>query len=167
MGKREKVITILSIALLIGIGFAIVGNQIHKKRIAELEEIIKEKEEKIKQLEQDEKIRQQKIENKQAAQAGDKDIAEGFLKTWKIVVGRDAPYRDVVVSSGVMRIYFSDDYEANAFINFNPEVIARFALEYLLKETGSENGMVEYYTPLKRKIFSISGSLSSVETKRY
>jgi len=168
MEKREKMITLLSIALLtIIISFAILENQKNKKKIAQLEEIIKEKEEKIRQLEQNEKIRQQKINSRHDAKVGEKDIAERFLKRWKIVVGRDAPYREVVVSGGVMKIYFSDDYEANAFINFKPKVIARFALEYLLEETGKKTGTVEYYNPLNRKIFSITGSLSSVKTRSY
>lgn len=161
MGKSEKIITLLSIALLIGIGLAFVGNQIYKKRLAELEEIIKGQKEKISQLEQ------QGVKTEQDSQARDKAIAKEFLKKWKIVIGRDAPYSEVVVSGGVMKIHFSDVYEATAFINFTPEVIARFALDYFLRETGRKTGTVEYYTPLKKKIFSMSGNPSGEETKVY
>ena len=167
MEKKDKVTILLSTALLVVIALVFVENQIHKRRLAELEKTIKGQEEKIKQIEDEEKIRQQKIKTAQSAQAREKAIVKGFLETWKKVVGRDAPYGDVVVSGGVMKIYFSDEYEAVAFISHSPEVIARFALDYFLKETGRKTGRVEYYTPLKRKMFSISGSLSSRETKRY
>jgi len=167
MEKRNNVIILLSIALLMVTVIAFVGSQIYKRRLAELEEIIKGQEEKIKKLEQQEKIRQQEIKAKRAVQTRENAIAKGFLKTWKKVVGRDAPYGDVVVKGGVMKIYFSDEYEAVAFISHTPEVIARFALDYLLKETGRKTGVVEYYTPLKRKIFSTSEGPSGSETKIY
>jgi len=167
MEKKNKVIVLLSTALLIVIGLAFVENQLYKRRLAERDAIIKGQEEKIKRLEDEEKVRQQKINAAQSTQAREKAIVKDFLETWKKVVGRDAPYGDVVVSGGVMKIYFSDEYEAVAFISHSPEVIARFALDYFLKETGRKTGRVEYYTPLKRKMFSISGSLSSRETKRY
>ena len=167
MEKRNKIIILLSTALVIVIGLVFVGNQIHKRRLAELEEVIKGREEKIKQLERQEEIRQQKLKTAQTAQAREKAVAKGFLETWKEVVGRDAPYGDVVVSGGVMKIYFSDEYEAVAFISHTPEVIARFAIDYFLKETGCKTGTVEYYTPLKRKIFSISGSFSTQKTMKY
>lgn len=167
MEKKDKVIVLLSTALLVVISLAFVENQIHKRKLAEREGIIKGQEEKIKQLEEEERIRQQKIKAAQTNKAREKAIVKGFLEMWKKVVGRDAPYGDVVVSGGVMKIYLSDEYEAVAFISHTPEVIARFALDYFLKETGRKNGTVEYYTPLKRKMFSISGSLSNRETKRY
>jgi hypothetical protein len=90
-------------------------------------------------------------------------IAKGFLEKWEKVVGRSAPYKQVVVSDGVMKIYFADIYEATAFLSETPEVIARFALDYFLEETGRPNGRVEYYTPLKRKMFSLSESPFSEE----
>jgi len=65
-----------------------------------------------------------------------------------------------------MKIYFADGYEATAFIA-NPEVISRFALDYFLRETGRSTGAVEYYTPFKKKIFSMSGSSSATEIKKY
>jgi len=167
MRKGNKIIIILSIALLLVIGLTLVKNQVHKRKLAELEEIIKGQEEKIKQLEEQEKIRQQELEATQTAQAREKVIAKRFLETWEKVIGRDAPYGDIVVSGRVMKIYFSDEYEAVAFISHTPEVIASFALDYFLKETGNKTGTVEYYTPLKRKIFSISESSSGSETKRY
>ena len=165
MKKMIKRPSFLSIALLIVLVLILIGTQIQRKRIAGLEEIVREQKEKIEQMEQQEKIRQQRIEAEQEVEAINKAIVEKFLKTWKKVVGRDAPYEDVVIGNGEMKIYFADGYEATAFIA-NPEVIARFALDFFLKETGHKAGTVEYYTPLKKKIFSMSGSASGKVTKK-
>ncbi len=166
MKKALKTIYLFPIALLMGAILVFIGTQIQKERIADLKEIVKVQKEEIERLKQQEKIWQQKTGDKQAIQARNKAVAKKFLKTWKIVVGRDAPYEDVVISDGVMKIYFSDGYEATAFVA-NPEVISRFALDYFLREAGRKTGTVEYYTPLKRKIFSISGSSSNTEIKKY
>lgn len=166
MKKTLKTIYLFSVALLIGVVLIFIGTQIQKKRIASLKEIVEEQKEEIERLKQQEIIWQQKVEDKQAIQAKNKAIAKKFLETWKAVVGRNAPYENVVISDGVMRIYFSDGYEATAFIA-NPEVISRFALDYFLRETKRNTGTVEYYTPLKKKIFSVSGSSSTTEIKKY
>ena len=166
MKKEIKLTPFLAITLLMVIVLVFLEDQKHRKKIAELEEIIEVQKEEIKQLEEQEEVRQQKVKDKQAAQVRDKAIARKFLETWRKVVGRDAQYEKVVVKGGVMKVYFSDIYEATAFIA-KPEVIARFALDYFLRETGRKTGTVEYYTPLKRKIFSISGDLLDTEIKSY
>ena len=166
MKKTLKTIYLFSVVLLMGIILIFIGTQIQKKRIASLKEIVEEQKEEIERLKQQEIVWQQQMEDKQAVQARNKAIAEKFLKTWKAVVGRNAPYENVVISNGVMRIYFSDGYEATAFIA-NPEVISRFALDYFLRETKRDAGTVEYYTPLEKKIFSMSGSSSTTEIKKY
>lgn len=166
MKKTLKAIYLVSVALLIGVILIFIGTQLQKKRIAGLEEMVEAQKEEIERLKQQEIIGQQKTEDKQSVQVKNKTIEKKFLETWKAVVGRDAPYEKVDISDGVMRIYFSDGYEATAFIA-NPEVISRFALDFFLRETKRDSGTVEYYTPLKKKIFSLSGSSSTTEIKKY
>ena len=166
MKKTLKTVYLFSAVLLIGTILIFIGTQIQKKRVFSLKEIVEVQKEEIERLKQQEIIWQQKIEDKQAVQDRNKAIAKKFLKTWKAVVGRDAPYENVVINDGIMKIYFADGYEATAFIA-NPEVISRFALDYFLRETGRSMGAVEYYTPLKKKIFSMSGSSSATEIKKY
>jgi len=166
MKKTLKTIYLFSVALLIVVVLIFIGTQIQKGRIASLKEVVETQKKEIERLKQQEIIWQQKIEDKQAVQARNKAITKKFLKTWKAVVGRDAPYESVVINDGIMKIYFADGYEATAFIA-NPEVISRFALDYFLRETGRSAGTVEYYTPLKKKIFSVSGSSSATEIKKY
>ena len=166
MKKTLKTIYLFSAVLLMGFILIFAGTQIQKKRIASLKEIVETQKEEIERLKQQEIIWQQQIEDKQAIQARNKAIAKKFLVTWKAVVGRNAPYENVVIRDGVMRIYFSDGYEATAFIA-NPEVISRFALDFFLRETKRDTGTVEYYTPLKKKIFSMSGSSSTTEIRKY
>lgn len=166
MKKTLKMIYLVFVVLLIGVILIFIGTQLQKKRIAGLKEMVEAQKEEIERLKQQEIIGQQKTEDKQSVQVKNKAIEKKFLETWKTVVGRDAPYEKVDISDGVMRIYFSDGYEATAFIA-NPEVISRFALDFFLRETKRDSGTVEYYTPLKKKIFSLSGSPSTTEIKKY
>ncbi len=158
MKTGSKVIVLMSIVLLLVTGLALIETQKQKRKLAELQDIIKE---------QEEIIKKQATKETQKVQVNEKAIAKGFLEAWKKVIGRDAPYGGVVVSGEVMKIYFSDEYEAVAFVSHTPEVIARFALDYFLKETGRKNGIVEYYTPLKKKIYSLSESPFGTESNRY
>lgn len=166
MKRTLKTIYLVSVALLVGLILIFIGAQIQKNRMVDLKEIVEAQRKEIERLKQQEIIWQQKTEDTQGIQAKNKAIAKKFLETWKAVVGRDAPYETIDISEGVMRIYFSDGYEATAFIA-NPEVISRFALDFFLRETKRDRGTVEYYTPLKKKIFSVSGSSSNTEIKRY
>jgi len=158
MTTSNKVIILLIIVLLLVTGLALIETQKQKGKLTELQEIIKE---------QEETIKKQATKETQKVQVNEKAIAKGFLEAWKKVIGRDAPYGGVVVSGEVMQIYFSDEYEAVAFVSHTPEVIARFALNYLLKETGRKTGTIEYYTPLKKKIYSLSESPFGTESNRY
>ncbi len=158
MKTSNKVIVLLSIVLLLVTVLALIETQKQKGKLAELQETIKE---------QEETIKKQMTKETQKAQVNEKAIAKGFLEAWKKVISRDAPYEGVVVSAEVMKIYFSDEYEAVAFVSHTPEVIARFALDYFLKETGHKTGTVEYYTPLKKKIYSLSESPFGTESNRY
>ena len=158
MKTSNKVIVLLTIVLLLVTVLALIETQKQKGKLSELEEIIKE---------QEETIKKQVTKETQKAQVNEKAVAKGFLEALKKVISRDAPYEGVVVSAEVMKIYFSDEYEAVAFVSHTPEVIARFALDYFLKETGRKTGTVEYYTPLKKKIYSLSESPFGTESKKY
>jgi hypothetical protein len=158
MKTSNKVIVLLSIVLLLVTVLALIETQKQKGKLADLQEIIKE---------QEETIKKQMTKETQKVQVNEKAIAKGFLEEWKKVIGRDAPYEGAVVGGEVMKIYFSDEYEAVAFVSHTPEVIARFALDYLLKETGRKTGTVEYYTPLKKKIYSLSESPFGTESEKY
>ena len=52
MKKVIKRSSFLSIALLIGLGLIFIGTQVQRKRIAGLEEIVREQKEKMEQMEQ-------------------------------------------------------------------------------------------------------------------
>ena len=80
-------------------------------------------------------------------------------------MGRDAPYRDVAIAGRIVKIYFVDEYEATAFINYTPEVLANFTLDYFLEATKYDTVTVEYYTPLKRKIFELTRTDADKKTK--
>ena len=72
----------------------------------------------------------------------------------------------VTVSDYTARIYFCGMMDTAFFLE-NPEPQSRLDLNLFLEKTGFETGLIEYFTPQGEKIFSITGSLSSAETKRY
>jgi len=128
----------------------------------ELKATIENQTTKISKLQEQLKTKRQ-IEDK----ARSKAIVQGFFDEWKKVVGRDAPYREVAITGRVVKIYFADEYEATAFIKYTPEVLANFALDYFLDVTKYDTVTVEYYTPLKRKIFELTRTDTGKETKWY
>ena len=136
--------------------------QMQKSQIGELKVTVENQTTKIRKLQEQLKAKRQ-IEVK----ARNKAIVQGFLDEWKKVVGRDAPYREVAITGRVVKIYFVDEYEATAFIKYTPEVLANFALDYFLDATKYDTVTVEYYTPLKRKIFGLTKTGTGKETKWY
>ena len=160
--KTVHINPIVILAILVTLLLVFVLQQMQNSQIGWLKVTIENQTTKIRQLQEQLKAKRQ-IEDK----SGNKAIVQGFFDEWKKVVGRDAPYREVAVSGRVVRIYFANEYEATAFIKYTPEVLANFALEYFLDATKCDTVTVEYYTPLKRKIFEITKTDTGKETKWY
>jgi len=160
--KTGHIRLIIILAVLVTLLLVFILQQRQNSQIGELKATIENQTNKIRKLQEQLKAKRQ-IEDK----ARDKAIVQGFLDEWKKVVGRDAPYQEVVITGKVVKIYFADEYEATAFINYTPEVLANFALEYFLDATKYDTVTVEYYTPLKRKIFEHTRTDSGKETKWY
>ena len=160
--KTVHISPIVIFAVLVTLLIVFILQQMQNSQIGELKATIENHTAKISKLQEQLKAKRQ-IEDK----ARDKTIVQGFLDEWKKVVGREAPYREVIITGKVVRIYFVDEYEATAFIKYTPEVLANFALEYFLDATKYDTVTVEYYTPLKRKIFEHTRTDSGEETKWY
>ena len=117
-------------------------------RVAELEETVK--------------LQAQEIEQLKAAQtvrAEEDALASEFRAKRKAC-------SKVKISGDTARIYFCGMMDTVFFLE-NPEPQSRHDLDFFLKRTGFETGVIEYYTPQGEKIFSITGDLSRVETHRY
>ena len=160
--KTGHISPIVILAVLVTLLLVFILQQMQKNQIGELKATIENQTNKIRKLQEQLKAKRQ-IEDK----ARDKAIVQGFLDEWKKVVGREAPYREVAITGKVVRIYFVDEYEATAFIKYTPEVLANFALEYFLDATKYDTVTVEYYTPLKRKIFEITRTDTGKKSKWY
>ena len=133
-------------------------------RIAELEETIKRQEGEIKQLQakideqQGKKITQ--LKPRQAAQDKDGAIAKAIRERLGKTCG------DVKVRGELVKVSFCGVMGYVFFLE-NAEVRARLDLEFFLEKAERTTGTIEYHTPNGQKMFSISGSLSGAETKRY
>ena len=160
--KTGHISPIVILAVLVTLLLVFILQQMQKNQIGELKATIENQTNKIRKLQEQLKAKRQ-IEDK----ARDKAIVQGFLDEWKKVVGRDAPYREVAFTGRVVKIYFANEYEATAFIKYTPEVLANFALEYFLDATKYDTVTVEYYTPLKRKIFELTKTDTGKESKWY
>ena len=160
--KTVHISPIVIFAVLVTLILVFILQQMQSSQIGELKATIENQTNKIRKLQEQLKAKRQ-IEDK----ARDKAIVQGFLDEWKKVVGRDAPYREVAITGRVVKIYFVDEYEATAFINYTPEVLANFALEYFLDATKYDTVTVEYYTPLKRKIFELTRTDTGKKSKWY
>ena len=160
--KTGHISPIVILAILVTLLLVFILQQMQKNQIGELKATIENQTNKIRKLQEQLKAKRQ-IEDK----ARDKAIVQGFLDEWKKVVGRDAPYREVAFTGRVVKIYFANEYEATAFINYTPEVLANFALNYFLDATKYDTVTVEYYTPLKRKIFEITRTDTGKKSKWY
>jgi len=160
--KTVHISPIVIFAVLVTLILVFILQQMQSSQIGELKATIENQTTKIRQLQEQLKAKRQ-IEDK----ARDKAIVQGFLDEWKKVVGRDAPYREVAITGRVVKIYFANEYEATAFIKYTPEVLANFALDYFLDATKYDTVTVEYYTPLKRKLFELTRTDTGKETKWY
>lgn len=160
--KTVHMSPIVILAVLVTLLLVFILQQMQKRQIGELKVTIENQTIEIRQLQEQLKAKRQ-IEDK----ARNKAIVQGFFDEWKKVVGRDAPYREIAITGRVVKIYFADEYEATAFINYTPEVLANFALEYFLDATKYDTVTVEYYTPLKRRIFELTRTDTGKETKWY
>ena len=183
--KGSKIVSLVVIILLVSVGLILGGmksyqyykkTELERERIAVYEKLILDQKQtieelgkKIEQLERSVKAsRQQRAREKQAELSRYESIAEGLLKKHKEM------YKDpniflakVNVDGEVMKCFFTSDVTAEAWLQTKPSFFARQDLAYFLKAAGREKGTVEYYTPAKRKVFSISGNLDSVKTKKY
>lgn len=132
---------------------ALVGCTKSEYRIAEMEATIKRQGEEIKQL-----------KTKQATQNKEDPVAKALRARWKCCNNTDIEINDEVV-----RIYFKKVMNLLGFLDGNTENHARLDRNFFLEKTERKTGTIEYYTPrpYSEKVFSISGSLSSTETKRY
>ena len=148
------------LAVLVTLLLVFILQQRQKGQIDELKATIVNQTTMISKLQKQLKAKRQIDDN-----ARNNAIAEGFLDEWKKVVGRDAPYSEVAITGKVVKIYFVDEYEATAFIKYTPEVLANFALDYFLDATKYDTVTIEYYTPLKRKIFELTRTDTSKKTK--
>lgn len=61
-----------------------------------------------------------------------------------------------------MGIYLTDSAAAGSVVQY-VQLTARSALDFLLLRTGSYKGTVEFYTPNRIKMFTISGTMLSAE----
>lgn len=132
-------------------------------RVAKLEETVKRQEEEIRQLrsKNEQQVEDEQLKAEQALQDENKAIAWALRKRW------GGKCNKVDISDEMVRIYLCSIRTVASFLDSGPERHARRDLNFFLEETGLKTGMIEYFTPKKFKFFSISGSLSSVETKRY
>ena len=156
----KHLVIILMIMFFLG---ALVGCSKPEYRVSELEEVTKKQEEEISQLlsiidQQQEEIN--RIKAKQSSQQEDDPIARTLRKTY----GRCSI---VNISDEVVKIYLCNIRAVASFIDTGPETYAGPDLNYFLEETGLKTGTIEYDTKKRIKLFSISGSLSSTETKSY
>ena len=149
--KTVHISPIVILAVLVTLLLVFILQQRQNSQIGKLKATIENQTTNISKLQEQLKAKR-RIEDK----ARDKAIVQGFLDEWKKVVGREAPYREVAITGNVVKIYFADEYEATAFINYTTEVLANFALDYFLDATKYDTVTVEYYTPLKRKIFELT-----------
>jgi len=160
--KTVHISPIVILAVLVTLFLVFILQQMQNRQIGELKIKIANQTTKIRQLQEQLKAKRQ-IEDETRNRA----IVQGFLDEWKKVVGREAPYQEVAITGRVVKIYFVDEYEATAFIKYTPEVLANFALDYFLDATKDDTVTVEYYTPLKRKIFELTRTDTDKVTKWY
>ena len=118
------------------------------QRIAELEKTVKQQAEEIEQL-----------KAAQTIQEEDNAVANELRARRKVCT-------KVKVMDDTAKIYFCG-MMAVAFFLENPEPQSRLDLQLFLQKTGLDTGLIEYFAPQGEKIFSITGSLSSVETTSY
>ena len=118
------------------------------RRVAELEETVKQQAREIEQL-----------KTAQTVQEEDDAVAN------ELRVRRKACTK-VTVMDDTARIYFCAMMGVAFFLE-NPEPQSRLDLQLFLQKTGLDTGLIEYFTPQGEKMFSITGSLSSVETKSF
>jgi hypothetical protein len=118
------------------------------KRVAELEEMVKQQAREIEQLRAAQTVQEED------------DAVASVLRVRRKVCTK------VKVMDDAARIYFCGMMGVAFFLE-NPEPQARLDLQLFLQKTGLDTGLIEYFTPQGEKIFAITGSLSSVETKSY
>ena len=146
---------IITVSTLIGCSGTVKGTYSSDKknaerRIAELENIIISQEAEIEQLKSE-----MGDDNKEA----DDDIIRSLRRGKRSCT-------EIEVNNNEAKIYFCTSMEAVFFLEFS-ETRAHDDLNLFLGKTGLETGTIEYYTHKRDKIFSISGSTASAETKRY
>jgi len=87
---------------------------------------------------------------------------EAIAKEYAAMSGEIGERTIVRFINGVMSIYFTDDTAARSALQW-VQPVARGALDFLLMKSGSYKGTVEFYTPNRIKMFSLSGTLLSAE----
>lgn len=116
-----------------------------ESKIAELEEIVKQQAEELKEL------KNNPTEEGEVIRA--------------LRVGKRSCTR-IEINEDTARIYFCNILEAALFLDLS-ERRAQSDLELFTEKAGLEEATIEYFTPAEEKIFSISGSPSSAETKSF
>ena len=116
-----------------------------ESRIAELEEVVKQQAEELK------KLKTNPTEEGEVVRA--------------LRVGK-RPCTKIEVNEDTARIYFCNLLETALFLDLS-ERRAQSDLNLFTEKAGLEEATIEYFTPSGAKIFSISGSPSSAETKNY
>ena len=145
MKTSNIVIVLLSVALLLVAGVAFLETQKHKRELAELEEIVKRQAEELKEL------RSNPTEESEVVRA--------------LRVGK-RPCTKIEINEDTARIYFCNILETASFLDI-AERRAYSDLNLFTENAGLEEATIEYFIPSGVKIFSISGSPSSAETKRF
>jgi len=116
-----------------------------ESRIAELEEIVKRQAEELREL------RPNPTQESEVVRA--------------LRVGK-RPCTKIEINEDTARIYFCNILETASFLDI-AERRAYSDLNLFTENAGLEEATIEYFTPSGAKIFSISGSPSSAETKRF
>jgi len=136
-----------------------------ENRIAELEETIKRQEEKIMQLQSIVNEQQEEIEQEKSRGV----IKEKYKLIERLLSKRTKDCRNVKVNSKGAKIYYCSDIVAAYFFAI-PETIESTVgpdFKLFLEKMGLQSGTIEYFNSAGVRLFSISGTLSRAEIKKY
>lgn len=130
-----------------------------KDEINELKSTIQKQEETIKQLQAESKKLQEEIN-----QIMEKQKPNPVVKALR--ADKNSATRQIEVKDGLVRVTFTNFHDIVYFFDTGAEEHARRDLDIFLKTANLSKGTIEYYD-FQRKLFSITGSLTSEEINKY
>ena len=129
-----------------------------KDNVNELKSTIKKQEETIKQLQDEMKKLQENMDQIRAKQTLPNPVEKAL---------RDScSGRRIKVEGEIVRITFTSFHDITYFFDTGPEQHARRDLDIFLKTAKLSKGTIEYYN-IEKKVFSITGSLTSAKTEMF